>query len=207
MAGKVKGRRPGRPPGSKNKRKPISSLEEYAELVDSIPKRNHQPKPQRKPRVARVSFLQVSPKYQKLIQKWSNETKIGMQQVLDDILLAGANAAHKSFYRGLINSRKATEALFDAETNTEGMATKTGPEPERNGSVDTESDQQDVRSRSNQGGTILQQSDIAPVRPGYLEETGADLGEPVGIIDAPQTTETEQEQTEEADDGDDEPPY
>lgn len=190
----VKEKRRGRPPGSKNrvKKEPVAKSVSRSNGV-------------RKTRIPKPSFLQVNPKHIKLIQKWSNDTKIGMQQILDDMLLAGANTAYKSFYRGLINSRKAAEVQFDAETDIERVATKTGSESKRNRSIDTESHQQDVRSGMPHGGTISQQLDPASVGSGQLEEIGTDPGEFVGVIDAPPATPPEEEQIEE--DEDTEPPY
>lgn len=192
----VKEKRRGRPPGSKNKVK--------RSTIESIERKTISHTNGTRKRAPRSSFLQVSPKHLKLIQKWSNDTKIGMQQVLDDFMNAGAVAAPK-IYKGLINSRKAIEDLFDAETNTEVVVPQKGT-GERNGFSDPEDHKPDVRSGMDERSRIQELPGLTPVGPGHSETASADLGELTGVIDAPPTTTPEEEQLEEEEE-DTEPPY
>jgi hypothetical protein len=189
MAEQIKERRRGRPVGSKNKVKKANGSVPQAEKAIRIP----------------GTFLCLHPKYHRLINRWSKDTKIGMQQIFDDIILAGASAAYKSFYRGLINSRKAAEEQFDAETNPEAVVRGREPEQvERNGSVDRTNPPSVERRIVERREEEPEQLSLVAERPGHLEETSPDFGETTGVIDAPPDPE-ETDPDEEEEDGDQPP--
>jgi hypothetical protein len=171
MSEQLKSRRRGRPVGSKNKVKKSNGSLPQAEKAIRIP----------------GTFLCLHPKYHRLINRWSKDTKIGMQQIFDDIILAGASAAYKSFYRGLINSRRAAEEQFDAETNPEAVVRGREQEQtvERNGSIDRTNSPAAEPGRVERRAEEPEQLSLVDVGSGHLEETSPDFGDTTGVIDAP----------------------